>query len=69
MNSSVTQTAREVDNTVSSSFDSNTEDLVERLRNRAIIRRKLRLSREGHERDRIADVLEEAADKIESCCR
>ena len=42
-------------------------DLVERLRTRAHIRRTIRMNtpEKAHENDRIADLLEEAADEIE----
>jgi hypothetical protein len=45
-----------------------TEDLVYRLRKRAEIRRQIpgRKSVENGERDRLADLLDEAADEIES---
>jgi hypothetical protein len=70
-NSSVPQTAREVDNTVSNSFDSNTEGLIERLRTRAQIRRQIptRKSVQEGKPDRISDLLEEAANAIESLRR
>jgi hypothetical protein len=64
-NTSVPQTARDVDNTFSNSFDSNTEDLLLRLRTRAAIRRKMRFARDQVGKDRISDILDEAAETIE----
>jgi hypothetical protein len=63
--------ARVVDNTDSSSFDSSTEDFIKRIRTRAAIRRGItsRKSVKEGKPDRIADELEEAADRIESLSR
>jgi len=67
----VTQMARDVDNTLSSQFDSDTVDLIQRLRIRAAIRRQIpnRKSVLEGKSDRISDLLEEAANKIESMLR
>jgi hypothetical protein len=48
-------------------MDDNTKDLIDRLKTRASIRRqiKTRKSVQNNEPDRISDLLEEAAAKIE----
>jgi hypothetical protein len=40
------------------------DDLIERLQTRASIRRKMRLARDGVGKDRISDLLDEAANEI-----
>lgn len=64
--SSVTQRERDVDNTCSSQFESDTEDLINRLKKRAEIRRQIltRKSVQEGKPDRLADLLEEAADRL-----
>ena len=60
-----------MDNTDSSRFDSYTEDLIYRLNKRAEIRRQIatRKSVQEGKPDRIADLLEEAANELTALSR
>lgn len=63
----VSQMVRHGDNPFSSQFDSDTLGLIDKLRTRATIRRQIttRKSVQEGKPDRIADLLEEAADKLQ----